>query len=561
MVVAVLGILMRGAAYVPLDLSLPDARLMSIPDSASVGCVIVDDEGMKRLAGTRVRTVQVPALPDLDTEVAEADELPIRVEPGDTAYVIYTSGSTGEPKGVVVKHSNLAALTCARRMVYPGVPRFLMVSPLAFDSSVAGIWGTLTSGGLLIIPSSHEVRDPQALVGIIRNCKATHLLCIPSLYEAILDALGREDDAAFSSMTTVIVAGETLHRRLVDRHYAGATARAALVNEYGPTETTVWASYHMFEGPDDVTIGIPAPGVDLYVLDAHGEAVPPGEEGELYIGGAGVTVGYLGREDLTKAAFVANSFDPSGSRLYRTGDRAKWRGDGVLFYLGRFDQQVKNRGQRVELLLLEATLRDILGCRDACVVWDEEAGLLAFVESAKPIDVNAVRNSVREKLAEAYVPAGIEVVADLPRTVAGKLDRVALAERAQAARREGVEDRSSLGIHSAGATSAALVIGAWAEVLGHSAISVTANFFDTGGHSLMIFRLQDSLERRLGVRPSAVDLFRHPTVLEQVALFAGNEMRPAGEAAAATAGQARSERLARAQAVIGRSEDGTRRDS
>ncbi|REK84492.1 amino acid adenylation domain-containing protein [Streptomyces inhibens] len=516
MIAAVLGILRCGAAYVPVAPSHPDRRITGILADAQVSAVVVTGTGGKRLACTGVPVIRADSPGD---EAGSAPGPPAAaVSESDPAYLIYTSGSTGEPKGVVVDHGRLAASTAARRMVYPGEPVFLLVSLLAFDSSVAGLWGTLTAGGCLIVASADEVRDPERLVELVERHEVTHLLCVPSLYSVLLDAARRLGSDRLRSLDTVIVAGEPLPPELVTRHFAQRTGPTALVNEYGPTEATVWASYHRFDAPGPVSIGRAVPGARLYVLDDALCPVSPGCEGELYIGGAGVTRGYHGRPEATAKAFLRDPFAESPeARMYRTGDLVRQEPDGTLVFLGRRDHQVKIRGHRVELGAVEAQLCELPGVREAAVVvHGTGSALVGFVLAPAPVDAASLREQLAARLPAAMVPARIVVLDRFPRTVNGKTDRAALRERADAQPSSAVPVGPA---QPAASDLTAQVSAAWAEVLKTAHVPVDVNFFDVGGHSLAIYQLREALERHTGQRPPVVALFQHTTVAAQAAML------------------------------------------
>ncbi|MFD5141831.1 non-ribosomal peptide synthetase [Streptomyces sp. NPDC058401] len=571
MVAAVLGIVRSGAAYVPVDPSHPDRRIGGVLADAGVSAVVVTGNGGDRLAGTGVPVISAEAVATAatgrDTEngagagprgeaVGGTPGPPaVTVCEGDPAYLIYTSGSTGEPKGVVVEHGQLAASTAARRLVYPGEPVFLLVSPLAFDSSVAGLWGTLTAGGCLIVASPDEVRDPERLVELAERHAVTHLLCVPSLYGVLLDAARRLGGERLRSLETVIVAGEPLPPELVTRHFAQRAGDTALVNEYGPTEATVWASYHRFEAPGPVTIGRPVPGARLYVLDEALRPVPPGGEGELHIGGAGVARGYHGRPEATAKAFTPDPFtDSPTARMYRTGDLVRELADGTLAFLGRRDHQVKIRGHRVELGAVEAHLSELPGVREATVVVDGTGGsLVGFVlaadptertdpaepaSAAAPVDPAFLKQQLAMRLPGAMVPARIVVLDRFPRTVNGKTDRTALSRRA-AEEPAAVRVEVAVGQAPRAATGdlPAQVSAAWAEVLKTTHVPGDVNFFDLGGHSLAMYQLREALERHTGQRPPLVALFQHTTVEAQTALLRDGADQPADGARDARARQ------------------------
>ncbi|MET7848493.1 non-ribosomal peptide synthetase [Streptomyces avermitilis] len=509
MIASVLGILGTGAAYVPIDLAQPTARLATILQDAQVKTVVA--------------TAQAPDFPMPVVTVANApdaapsdpyDSFAAAVGPEDPAYLIYTSGSTGEPKGVIVEHRNLAASTQARLMVYPGTPTFLLLSPLAFDSSVAGIWGTLLAGGCLVVASTDELRDAEQLVSLVSRHRVDRILCVPPLYELLLDAAERAGTAPLASLRQVIVAGEALPQALADRHFAVQSSGVDLVNEYGPTEATVWATFHRLTDIGPVSIGGPVPGARLYVLDSELKAAPPGAEGELFIGGAGVARGYFGRLEATAAAFLDDPFAPEpGARMYRTGDIVRWNAEHRLDFIGRKDDQIKVRGHRVELGAVEETLRLLAGVQEAVVLPDAQGtGLIGFVASTKDADPVSLRRALAEKLPPVMVPGELRVLPELPRNLNGKLDRALLRTLAA----EPPASRPAVAAPSVtGDPLTAQVTAAWAEVLGVATVPLDVNFFDLGGHSLTMFKLQDALERHCGLRPTIVSLFQETTVSAQ----------------------------------------------
>lgn len=543
MIASVLGILGAGAAYVPIDLAQPAARLATILQNAQVKTVVATVHTQPRVADSSMPVVTVANAPDAISP-ASSTSFAAAIGPEDPAYLIYTSGSTGEPRGVVVSHHNLAASTQARLMVYPGTPTFLLLSPLAFDSSVAGIWGTLLAGGCLVVASADELRDAEQLVSLVSRHRVDRILCVPTLYGLLLDAAERAGTAPLTSLRQVIVAGEALPQTLADRHFAVHSSGVDLVNEYGPTEATVWATYHRLTDVGPVSIGGPVPGARLYVLDNELKATPPGAEGELYIGGAGVTRGYFGRLEDTAAAFLDDPFAPEpGARMYRTGDIVRWNAAHRLEFIGRKDDQIKVRGHRVELGAVEEMLRLLAGIQEAVVLPDAQGtGLIGFVASAKDTDPVALHRALAEKLPPVMVPGELRVLPELPLNLNGKLDRALLRTLAA---KPPVSLPAATAPPVTGDPLTAQVSAAWAEVLGMETVPLDVNFFDLGGHSLAMFKLQEALERHCGLRPTIVSLFQETTVSAQATLIRGKNEEGEDTGASAAAEAARRARTAR----------------
>lgn len=521
MITALLGAHLAGAVAVPLDVDHPDARLTQALADCGATVLLGTAGTVARGRALGLVALDVTALP----EPAVTPALPSRGE-RDAAYMIFTSGSTGRPKGVVVEHGGLAASTAARRAVYPGEPVFLLLSPLAFDSSVAGIWGTLTAGGRLVVAGPDDVRDPGRLLGLIERHAVTDLLCVPSLHGVVLGEARRAGSAALRSLRRAVVAGEPLPEQVMDLHFE-LLPGVELVNEYGPTEATVWSSYRRYRAPGAIDIGGPVPGYSLYVLDHTLRPVPPGVPGELYVGGPGVARGYLGRPADTAAVFLPDPFaGRPGARMYRTGDRVRLTGYGGLAFLGRADDQLKIRGHRIQPGEIETVLREAPGVREAAVVAHGQGRLAAFVTGGA--DPAGVRQEAVDRLPAVMVPGAVHVIERLPLTTNGKVDRKRLAEEA---------DRR-VPVAAPGARvrpEHAEVVAAWCEVLGVADVPVDVNFFDVGGHSLLMPLLQEALHRRTGVRVPILDLFRHSTVADMAARLRpaplGEPGEPAGPAA------------------------------
>lgn len=508
-VVALLAVLKAGAGYVPLDPSYPRARLLHMLDDAKVRLLVTRTGIRSRLPSFTGDVV------DLEAEAAEIARLPTRTPtnvagPETTAYVVYTSGSTGKPKGVEVTHRNLVHSTSARWEYYrEPVGSFLLLSPFAFDSSVAGVFWTLTQGGTIVLPA--DVLDVSALSGLIASRRVTHLLSVPSLYTLLLQ---RAAPGQLSTVRTAIVAGESCPTALVREHRQRADA-TALYNEYGPSEATVWCTVERIDGKVGsirVPIGRPIANAHVYVLDSKLQPVPVGVPGELHVGGAGVARGYLGRPDLTAGRFIRDPFASApGARLYKTGDLARFLPDGAIEFLGRIDNQVKIRGHRVELEEVEAALLQHPSVREAVAMVHpegEDGRLLAYVvTSGSDALLPELRGFVAELLPTFAVPSELVRIDVLPRSPNGKVDRAALPAPETLRARSDVQE-------AAGWTELQRAIATiWQETLKVGSVGLDDNFFQVGGDSLRVVRVFNRLGALTrGKKLSITDLFKHPTI-------------------------------------------------
>lgn len=355
MIIGIVGILKAGCAYVPLDPDYPQQRLDFILQDADVQ-ILLANEGLIPDLGDKSNIVL--AINGLYENVAdEKVQLPNSDE-NNNAYLIYTSGSSGKPKGVAVTHKNILNSTLGRTAFYKENPAsFLLISSFAFDSSKAGIFWTLCSGGKLIVSEKRLEQDINGIITTIRRNRVSHTLMLPNLYKLLLE---NSSDNDLSDLKTVIVAGEACGPLVCSTHF-NTQPDILLYNEYGPTEATVWSIAHQItkeNNTGNVPIGKPVANSQVYLLDSKLNPVPYGAIGEIYIGGPGVTNGYLNRDELTKEAFISNPFDTQEpGKIYKTGDLGKYRVDGSIEFLGRADKQIKIRGYRIELHEIENTLR------------------------------------------------------------------------------------------------------------------------------------------------------------------------------------------------------------
>nr|AAM47273.1 peptide synthetase ScpsB [Saccharothrix mutabilis subsp. capreolus] len=480
LVVAVLAVLKAGAAYVPIDPAYPAERIAGMVEDARPVTVL-------------------DRLPDLSGYPSTPPRTSLR--PENPAYVIYTSGSTGKPKGVVIPHANVIRLFTATDhwFKFDHTDVWTLFHSYAFDFSVWELWGPLLHGGRLVVVPYEVSRSPRDFARLLDDEGVTVLNQTPSAFYQLIP---EQPDARY-----VIFGGEALDlRKVADWRGAGT-----LINMYGITETTVHVTYTEADG----TVGVPIPDLRVYVLDDDLQPVPPGVVGEMYVAGPGLARGYLDRPGLTASRFVANPFGEPGSRMYRSGDLARWV-DGKLDYLGRADQQVKVRGFRIEPGEVEAVLAAHPAVRQVAVVAREDR-LVAYVVADEPVPAAALREHAARTLPDHMVPAAYVPLERLPLNNNGKLDRAALpAPDRDATVADGyVEPRTD---------TERLVARTWADVLGLARVGAEDDFFALGGDSISSIRVAARLRERFDVSPRA--LFDHPTVAGLAAALSGEAQTP-----------------------------------
>ena len=445
--------------------------------------------------------------------------LPEFPRPEHLAYVIYTSGSTGRPKGVEISGGALGhfLLAMAERPGFAASHRMLALTTVCFDIAVLELFLPLVTGGAVEIVSAETARDGRRLAAAIEGGAATTVQATPATWSLLL-AAGWTNPRRVRMLS----GGEALPGGLA----AGLLATSGEVwNLFGPTETTVWSTAHRVTGdptadPSAVSLGRPIARTTVYVLDRHFAPLPPGAPGELYLGGAGVARGYRGRPALTAERFVPDPFAARpGERLYRTGDRARHApgAGGRLTFLGRLDHQIKLRGFRIEPAEIEGCLAQHPGVVEAAVVLRQAAAsdrrLAAFaVPAGDHLPSQGELRLHLERTLPAYmVPSIFVPIAALPRTVNGKLDRAALREAASESEEGGTGSRTASAAPPRGRVERGLVQ-IWRRVLGREDVGIDTNFFDLGGHSMLLNRVVFELERDLDVRLDVVELFRYPTI-------------------------------------------------
>ncbi|HZW29446.1 MAG TPA: amino acid adenylation domain-containing protein [Isosphaeraceae bacterium] len=508
LVIGLLAVLKAGGAYVPLDPAYPAERLTFMLHDAEVAVLLTQSDLLDRLSISSASVVYLDR--EREAFASESDEdLPDIVGPHNLAYVIYTSGSTGLPKGVEVTHGALANLLESMRGLLGITQRdgLLAVTTLCFDIAALEIFLPLIVGARVELVDRDVAADGSRLAGRLAAPEITVFQATPATWRLLLEA-GWPGKPGL----TMLCGGEALPRALADRLLGKG---AALWNVYGPTETTIWSSACRVEpGAAPVSIGQPIAGTRLYVLDDRLRTVPLGVTGELYIGGAGLARGYRGRAGLTAERFLPDPFGVEpGRRLYRTGDRARWRPDGTLECLGRVDDQVKVRGFRVELGEIESTLGRHPGVRAVAVAARPDAtgelGLVAYVvprAGGDAIPAAELRGWLLSRLPEFMIPSVFVDLDALPRTPNGKVDRQALPDpgRARFADSPGV-------LPPRGPIEVALAE-IWAEVLGGDRFGAHDNFFERGGHSLVAIRLLARARHTFDVEVPLKDFLDEPTI-------------------------------------------------
>ncbi len=515
LVVTLVAILKAGGAYVPLDSSYPRERLAFMIEDTALRFAVTAGRFVPELPLRAGCTVVCLDLDEAAIALAPSANLQARSTADHLAYVIYTSGSTGRPKGVEVTHRGVLRLVRGASYVpFDSRAVFLLLAPVSFDASTFEVWGALLNGARCVV-FPDMLPTTEALGRVLADEGVTVLWLTASLFNAIVD----DDPRVLAPVEQLLIGGEALSPSHVRRAY-DALPRVRIVNGYGPTESTTFTCCHGIprELPDELTsipIGAPIANTRVHVVDSRFELQAPGVPGELCVGGDGLARGYLHRPDLTAERFVPDPFGGNGGRLYRTGDLVRWLGDGTIEFLGRLDEQVKIRGFRIEPGEIEAVLRQHPAVSEAVVLVRESVAtgkrLVAWVVASDDTRGNArqvadaVREHARTRLPEYMVPSAIVVLDAMPLTPNGKLDRDRLPEPEpeRGAGREYVAPRNEIEER---------IAAVWSAVLNVESVGADDNFFDLGGHSLLLVKVHRQLRERLPREISVVDLFQFPTV-------------------------------------------------
>ncbi|UQZ59602.1 non-ribosomal peptide synthetase [Bacillus subtilis] len=505
MVASMLGVLKTGAAYLPLDPEFPADRISYMLEDSKPSCIITTKEIAASLPDNL-------AVPELVLDQAVTQEIIKRYSPENPdvsvsldhpAYIIYTSGSTGRPKGVVVTQKSLSNFLLSMQEAFSlgEEDRLLAVTTVAFDISALELYLPLISGAQIVIAKKETIREPQALAQMIENFDINIMQATPTLWHALVTS-----EPEKLRGLRVLVGGEALPSGLLQ---ALQDLHCSVTNLYGPTETTIWsAAAFLEEGLKGVPpIGKPIWNTQVYVLDNGLQPVPPGVVGELYIAGTGLARGYFHRPDLTAERFVADPYGPPGTRMYRTGDQARWRADGSLDYIGRADHQIKIRGFRIELGEIDAVLANHPHIEQASVVVREDQPgdkrLAAYVVADGAIDTAELRRYMGASLPDYMVPAAFVEMDELPLTPNGKLDRKALPAP---------DFSTSVSDRSPRTPQEEILCDLFAEVLGLARVGIDDSFFELGGHSLLAARLMSRIREVMGAELGIAKLFDEPTV-------------------------------------------------
>ena len=521
------GIVEAGAAWLPLDTGYPDDRLRMMLEDARPSLLIATEDQLARFS-------DIPGLESLcyQQPLAAGDDAPLALsKPDHTAYIIFTSGSTGRPKGVMVGQTAIVNRLLWMQDRYPLSADDVVAqkTPCSFDVSVWEFWWPFIAGAQLVMAEPEAHRDPQAMQQFFARYGVTTTHFVPSMLAAFVASLDADSVAACRTLRRVFCSGEALPTELC-REWERLTG-APLHNLYGPTEAAVDVSWYPACGPElaavtgsSVPIGWPVWNTGLRILDAAMRPVPPGVAGDLYLTGIQLAQGYLGRPDLTASRFIADPFAP-GERMYRTGDVARWLTNGAVEYLGRSDDQLKIRGQRIELGEIDrvmSALPDVGQAVSHACVFNQAAAtggdarqLVGYLvsDSGLPLDTAALKARLAEQLPPHMVPVVLMQLADLPLSANGKLDRKALPLPTLGGERSGRPPEPGM---------ETLVAAAFSQLLGCEVNDIDADFFALGGHSLLAMRLAAQLSRQLARQVTPGQVMVASTVGKLSALLAAD---------------------------------------
>jgi amino acid adenylation domain-containing protein len=548
MMVALMGVLKAGGAYLPLDPTFPPDRVAFMLKDSDARVILTQLRLKNRLGDSRAIVVSLDEA-DLDHYTTDLAETAASNSPAaySLAYLMYTSGSTGTPKGVMVEHRNVLNFFAGMDRVV-GIEEgvWLAVTSISFDISVLELLWTLCRGFTVVMQTGRNglaATGDYSIQSQIARHRVTHLQCTPTLARALIRF--PETLSAMRLLKKLFIGGEALPLSLANQ--LGEELSAEIFNMYGPTETTVWSTtYQLERSAASIPIGRPIANTRIYILDEDGMRAPVGAAGELYIGGAGVTRGYWRRPELTAEKFVVNSFESERRGiLYRTGDLARYRGDGEIEFIGRTDQQVKIRGFRIELGEIEAVLGLHPAVYEAAVVvrcdQADNPQLAAYVVAKPGLSVSAQELKIfaRQKLPEYMIPSVMGFLAAMPLTPNGKTDRKALPDP----NFNSIEE-STKGGH-ASTELERMIAELWQDALGVDAVGLQVNLFELGANSLSVAEVATSLRQRLKREIPLTDFFAYPTIAALAAHLSGGNGRNGNSMDQRDRGEARRQALLR----------------
>ncbi len=510
-VVSVLAILKAGGAYVPMDPTAPSERVAFLVQDAAVELLLT--QACHSAVWEPLEGVPILLLDEAWPQVALESAAPLAGvhTSAALAYIMYTSGSTGQPKGTLISQQSVVRLVQATNYIQLGAhDRVANLAHVAFDAITFEVWGPLLNGGVVVVFEQETVLTPARFAARLQEEGVSALFMTTALFNQVV----REEPCALASIETVLFGGELVDRAWVARVLEGDPP-GQLEHVYGPTESTTFATWHRVVAADlkgvTVPIGRPVSNTQAYVVDSGQHLVPVGVAGELLIGGDGVAWGYLNQPTLTAEKFIPHPYSTEpGARVYRTGDQVRWNRQGALEFQGRRDGQVKVRGHRIEVGEIEVTLREHAAVQDAVVLCREdqpgEKELVAYVVTTEEEDIPILRAHLKQQLPGYMVPSVVIRLEGLPLTANGKVDKRALPAPEGTDRMQGITYVApSNSIHR-------LITDIWEEVLQLDQVGIHNNFFDLGGHSLLLVKVQMALQERLGHPVSMMDCFRYPTI-------------------------------------------------
>ncbi|MBD2298129.1 non-ribosomal peptide synthetase [Nostoc sp. FACHB-190] len=507
MVIGLLAILKAGGAYIPLDPSYPQERLAYMLEDAQPKVLLSQQKLVTTLPNQSAQVICLDSDWELIRDRHSANPI-THITEDHLAYVIYTSGSTGKPKGAMNTHRGICNRLLWMQDAYQltAADRVLQKTPFSFDVSVWEFFWPLITGARLVIAQPEGHKDPNYLVNLIIQQQITTLHFVPSMLQVFLEAAAVEK---CQSLVRVIASGEALPIELQQRFFQRLDAQ--LHNLYGPTEAAVdvtfWQCQNHLNNQKTVPIGRPIANIQIYLLDKYLHPVPVGVPGEVYIGGVGVGRGYLNRPELTAEKFIPNPFTTTASRLYKTGDLARYLPNGEIEYIGRIDYQVKLRGFRIELGEIEAAIAQYPGVRETVVVVNAQRIVAYLVpQAAQTLSISELRSFLESKLPSYMIPVAFVLLEALPLTANGKVDRRALP--APDTNRPELADAYQPPQTEVEQTIAQI----WQTVLQLENVGIHDNFFELGGHSLLLVQVHSKLCETFSKKLAVLDLFRYPTI-------------------------------------------------